>query len=102
MKFLEIVCRDSINDKINGLLDNTDNFYMEMVHFMKLRKIGLRYNNKFIVYLRNICMIIAFLINLLITIDDSESGIFTAVNTLAIVNLILYSIILVVWITIRM
>lgn len=70
---MEEVERDSINDKINGLLDNMDNFYMEMVHFMKLRKIGIRFNNNFIVYLRNICIILALLLNILITINDNET-----------------------------
>lgn len=69
---MEEVERDSINDKINGLLDNMDNFYMEMVHFMKLRKIGIRFNNNFIVYLRNICILLALLLNILITISDNE------------------------------
>lgn len=70
---MEEVERDSINDKINGLLDNMDNFYMEMVHFMKLRKVGIRFNNNFIVYLRNICIILALLLNILITINDNET-----------------------------
>lgn len=72
---MEEVERDSINDKINGLLDNMDNFYMEMVHFMKLRKIGIRFNNNFIVYLRNVCIILALLLNILITINDNETKI---------------------------
>lgn len=69
---MEEVERESVNDKVNGLLDNLDNFYMEMVHFMKLRKIGIRFNNNFIVYLRNICIILAFVLNVLITINDTE------------------------------
>lgn len=70
-QFMETVNRDSINDKINGLLDEFEYFYMEMVHFMKLRKVGLRYNNRIITYLRNISFVVAFFINLLITIDHT-------------------------------
>lgn len=69
---MEEVTRDSVNDKVNGLLDNIDNFYMEMVHFMRLRKVGIRFNNNFIVYLRNICIILAFVVNILVTINDTE------------------------------
>lgn len=75
---------------------------MEMVHFMKLKKLGIRYNNKFIVFLRNFCIIIAFIINLLITIDDKDDGIMSGVNALAIINVVLYAVILFVWVFVRM
>ncbi|CAD8112241.1 unnamed protein product [Paramecium sonneborni] len=101
-QFMEEVERDSINDKINGLLDNMDNFYMEMVHFMKLRKIGIRFNNNFIVYLRNMCMILALLLNILITIDDTEEKLANLAKAIAIVNCILYGVIILTWIFIRM
>jgi inositol 1,4,5-triphosphate receptor type 3 len=68
--FLECVCRDSANDKINGLLDEVDSFYMEMSYFMKMRKYGLRYDNNVMVYLRNFCLGISFIINILIIADN--------------------------------
>ncbi|CAD8120276.1 unnamed protein product [Paramecium sonneborni] len=101
-QFMEEVERDSINDKINGLLDNMDNFYMEMVHFMKLRKIGIRFNNNFIVYLRNVCIILALLLNILITINDTEEQLANLAKAIAIVNCILYGVIMLTWIFIRM
>lgn len=99
---MEEVDRESVNDKINGLLDNMDNFYMEMVHFMKLRKIGIRFNNNFIVYLRNTCIIIAFLLNLLITINDTQYSLAIFAKVLAIIDCVLLSLIMIIWIFIRM
>ncbi|CAD8205015.1 unnamed protein product [Paramecium pentaurelia] len=101
-QFMEEVERDSINDKINGLLDNMDNFYMEMVHFMKLRKIGIRFNNNFIVYLRNVCIILALLLNILITINDTEEKLANLAKAIAIVDCILYGLIMLTWVFIRM
>lgn len=67
--FLEKVSRDSINDKINGLLDEVGNFYLEMKYYEKLHKLGLKYNNTSIYHLRNLCLLIAFLINILLLIN---------------------------------
>nr|CAR82067.1 TPA: calcium release channel IV1b [Paramecium tetraurelia] len=102
LQFMEEVERDSINDKINGLLDNMDYFYMEMVHFMKLRKIGIRFNNNFIVYLRNVCIILALLLNILITINDTEEKLANLAKAIAILDCILYGLIMLIWIFIRM
>lgn len=100
MIFLDQVNRESINDKINGLLDELDNFYMEMIHFMKLKKLGFRYNNKVLVYLRNLCLFISFIINLLLLINDTTSR--RIVTILGVINIILYAIIVFIWLLYRM
>lgn len=100
VSFLEQVGRDSANDKINGLLDEVNSFFMEMAYFMKLRKLGLRYDNNVMVYLRNFCLIISFIINILIIVDNEES--FRGIRVIGIIAIILYSCILLMWLVFRM
>jgi inositol 1,4,5-triphosphate receptor type 3 len=67
--FLEEVSRESINDKINGLLERIQDFYLEITYYQKLHQFGLRYNNTSLTYIRNLCLLIAFLINLLLLVN---------------------------------
>ena len=73
---------------------------MEMSYFMKLRKLGLRYDNNVMVYLRNFCLLIAFIINILIIVDNDKS--IRGTRVLGIIAVILYSVILLIWLIFRM
>jgi inositol 1,4,5-triphosphate receptor type 3 len=100
VSFLETVGRDSANDKVNGLLDEVSGFFMEMSYFLRLRRLGLRYNNNVLVYLRNFCLGVALVINVLVIAgDDASAG---AARVLGILAVILYSSILLLWLIFRM
>ena len=55
-EFLESVGRDSLNDKINGLLENVEKFEMEMIHFMDLSGRWIKYNDNLIMFIRKLCL----------------------------------------------
>jgi len=73
---------------------------MEMSYFMKLRKYGLRYDNNVMVYLRNFCLLIALIINILLIIDDQNT--IKGIKVLGIIAILLYSFILLIWLIFRM
>ena len=61
-EFLESVSRDSLNDKINGLLDNVEKFEMEMIHFLDLSGRWIRYNDNIVMFIRKLCLCLVSLI----------------------------------------
>lgn len=75
---------------------------MEMVHFMRLRGYGIRYRDTLVLLLRNLCIFIAFFINLLILTDITTHDMSTAIDILGYIVFVMYGIILMIWMTVRM
>lgn len=69
-KFLEQVNRESIHDKINGLMDEFDIFFTEMEYFKKLNQIGIRYNNMIFYMLRLTSLLFLITVNLWLLFDN--------------------------------
>ena len=64
--FLEKVNRESINDKLIGLLDEVEGFKLEMEYYKNLQKFGFRFNNAIIHYLRILGLVFTLIINILL------------------------------------
>lgn len=69
---------------------------------MRLRGYGIRYRDTLVLLLRNLCIFIAFLINLLILTDITTNDMSTAIDILGYIVFVMYCIILMIWMTVRM
>lgn len=87
-KFIETVNRESIDEKINGLLGFQPEFLEEMQHFMKLRAKGVRMSIQTLSFLRDISFIVTFIICFIILFDQNNEA-ESILNFLGVLQLVL-------------